>query len=102
MCTITEVSCYRSPDGSQYRLRFVANRFLRGMIRILAGDLLAIMRGEKQVRDVTDLLASDGRPRQVRLVPPNGLFLSGVRYPYFDRAAELPAIHQRGWVALAQ
>ena len=70
VCTITEVSCYRSPDGSQYRLRFVANRFLRGMIRILAGDLLAIMRGEKQVRDVTDLLASDGRPRQVRLVPP--------------------------------
>ena len=76
--------------GSRYRIRFVANRFLRGMIRLLVNDLLLIGTGQLSTEDFETMLKTGERKPHFRLAPPEGLFLTGVRYPYFDREADLP------------
>lgn len=96
LCTFTAADFYVSDDG-RYRLRFAANRFLRGMIRILVHDLLAVLAGSASSHDFLALLNGGLRPQAVRQAPPEGLFLTGVAYPYFNREPELPAVHAVTW-----
>ncbi|MEM9260918.1 MAG: tRNA pseudouridine(38-40) synthase TruA, partial [Bacteroidota bacterium] len=42
ICHFTEVTLYQNELGDRFRLRFVANRFLRGMIRLLSNDLIQL------------------------------------------------------------
>ena len=99
-CDLRQATWYRSEDGYQYRFRFVADRFLRGMIRILVHELLAVARGELTQEVFTDNLNKAKARLQLRLAPPEGLFLTGVRYDYLDRPAELPAVHQQNWMEI--
>ena len=100
VCDLRQASWYRSEDGRHLRFRFVADRFLRGMIRILVHELLAVARGEVSKQTFKAILASAEARPQLRLAPPEGLFLTGVRYDYLDREPELPAVHQRKWVEI--
>lgn len=86
---------YRSPAGDRFRLRFVADRFLRGMIRLLVHYALNYRSGKPEP---TELFAAGQRPEPFRLAPPEGLFLTGVRYPYLDQSLLLPAHAQINWV----
>lgn len=95
-----EATLYRSADGSRFRLRFVANRFLRGMIRLLVNDLLLVGRGRVSERAFLTMLETGERAPHFRLAPPEGLFLTGVRYPYLDRPAELPATGTIDWKSM--
>lgn len=85
-----QATIYRNTSDNRYRIRFVANRFLRGMIRLLVNDLLLIGTGQLSLTDFETMLASGERKPHFRLAPPEGLFLTGVTYPYIDRAADLP------------
>ena len=77
-CDLRQASFHvEGADG--YRFRFVADRFLRGMIRILVYQLLRVGRGEVTVAQLATALASGERPG-VGQAPPQGLFLSEVRY----------------------
>ena len=81
---------FRNTTGSRYRFRFIANRFLRGMIRLLVNDLLLLGTGALTPSDFETMLRTGERAPHFRLAPPQGLFLTGVEYPYLKRAAELP------------
>ncbi len=96
----TEASLYRNPAGDRYRLRFVANRFLRGMIRLLVNDLLLLGNGALTHEDFREMLVSGQRKPHFRLAHPEGLFLTGVRYPYLDRAPDLPASGAGQWIRM--
>lgn len=85
-----EATLYRDATGNRYRIRFVANRFLRGMIRLLVNDLLLIGTGQLSVADFETMLQTGERKPHFRLAPPEGLFLTGVSYPYIEREADLP------------
>lgn len=101
ICRMVAVKFYRNPVGAQYRFRFVANRFLRGMIRILVYDLMAVATGKMTVEVLQSMLKTGKRPAIIRQAPPEGLFLSGVRYPFADRAPELPTVHAGEWIEVA-
>lgn len=94
-----EVTLYRNAAGDRYRLRFVANRFLRGMIRLLADKLVRVGKGTLTEEEMREALVSGVRSGGFYLAPASGLYLTGVRYPYLPaQEAVLPAIGREEWV----
>ncbi len=77
-CDLREASFHQEGEG-RYRFRFVADRYLRGMIRILIFQLLRVGRGEIPP-DELEIALESGERISVGQAAPEGLFLSGVGY----------------------
>lgn len=92
-----QATLYQNDGGDRYRLRFVANRFLRGMIRLLVNDLLLVGNGKLSRQDFTRMLSSGLRQPHFQLAHPEGLFLTGVAYPYIGLEPVLPVSGQVVW-----
>lgn len=60
--------------------RFVADGFLRHMVRNLVGTLVEVGRGKLSVEGVRDILASKDRRRAGMTAPAHGLYLDTVNY----------------------
>lgn len=60
--------------------RVEANAFLQHMVRNFVGTLLEVGRGQRPPAWVADVLAGRDRSRAGMTAPPDGLYLSGVRY----------------------
>jgi tRNA pseudouridine38-40 synthase len=78
-CTLQHAHWEVLPHGMAFHI--TANRFLRGMVRLIVGACVQAGRGQISAAAVADAL-----DRQVHLpkslsVPPEGLFLTDVRYP---------------------
>ena len=97
----SSVTFFRNQQGSRYRIRFVANRFLRGMIRVLLNDLVMIGNGEMSRQQFTAMLSGSARSKPVRLARPEGLFLTGVSYSYIENEPELPDCGRGDWMVLS-
>jgi tRNA pseudouridine38-40 synthase len=73
---------------TEHGLRFTirANRFLRGMARLVVGTLLDVGSGKISPRDFQDILAAQDRRRASGAAPAAALFLTQVTYPdnYFE------------------
>jgi tRNA pseudouridine38-40 synthase len=61
-----------------------ANRFLRGMVRAIVGTLLEVGQKKILVADFEAIIQSRDRRQAGRAVPPEGLFLTEVKYPYLN------------------
>lgn len=59
-----------------------ADRFLRNMVRAVVGTLLDVGRGKLSVDGFSEIVESLDRCAAGQSVPPQGLFLWDVRYPY--------------------
>jgi len=59
-----------------------ANRFLRGMIRLIVGMSLNVGLGKLGIAEVEEALAKQERLRKSYSVPPQGLYLKDILYPY--------------------
>ncbi|HRG88165.1 MAG TPA: tRNA pseudouridine synthase A [Chitinophagales bacterium] len=70
--------------GQMLRFTVTSNRFLRGMIRKIVGTVLMVGKGRISVDEFKDTVANKKDFRIHYLAPPNGLFLSKIRYPYID------------------
>ncbi len=79
-CTIKEA--FWRQEGDQLVFHVTANRFLRGMVRALVGTLLEVGEGKLSVAGFEDVILSKDRRRAGRAVPPEGLFLTDVAYPF--------------------
>jgi len=66
------------------RLHFAAKGFLHRMVRVMTGTLLEIAAGRRDAQTIPALLAARDRTLAGPTVPPQGLFLVGVRYADFD------------------
>lgn len=81
-CMMKSAFWEHKPD--EYRLIFyiTANRFLRGMVRLIVGACMNTGLGKIGIEDVKSAL-DDQKPLKKSLsVPPHGLFLTDVKYPY--------------------
>ncbi len=67
-----------APDGLRFRIR--ANRFVRGMVRLVVGTLLDVGRGKLTPRQFQELLWAQRRVDAGSAAPAKGLFLSRVEY----------------------
>lgn len=82
-CQITSASWEHQPEQARLVFRISANRFLRGMVRLIVGTSILAGQGQLQLEAIRAALDAQ-RPLPKSLsAPPHGLALTGVRYPYF-------------------
>lgn len=74
--------------GEFLSIAVTANAFLHHMVRNIAGVLIAIGCGDRPVEWVDEILAARDRRRGGVTAPPQGLYLTGVRYA---AALQLPS-----------
>jgi tRNA pseudouridine38-40 synthase len=67
-------------DGDMLVFTITANRFLRGMVRAVVGTLLDVGTGKSALEDFQRILQSRDRKKAGANVPPQGLYLTGVKY----------------------
>jgi tRNA pseudouridine38-40 synthase len=66
--------------GSQVHIEVTGNGFLYNMVRIIAGTLYEIGRGERAVDEIPQILQAKDRTRAGITLPPEGLILVKVGY----------------------
>lgn len=79
ICLISQAKFVRLGDNEMC-FQITGNRFLRGMVRLLVGQLINIGKGKDQVRDFKERLNNGERPEHFVYAPAQGLSLYGVRY----------------------
>jgi tRNA pseudouridine38-40 synthase len=77
-CLVSDSEWQTENDIQTYRIK--ANRFLRGMVRLLTASLLQIGRRNLTIEDFLSLLNATSKKCELS-VPPQGLFLKEVTYP---------------------
>lgn len=79
MRNITELTIHRNVDF--VFLEIEANAFLHHMVRNIAGVLMKIGAGSKEVEWMLEVLQAKSRKSAAETAPPDGLYLTHVRYP---------------------
>lgn len=79
LCDITKAEWKQKNERLEFTI--TANRFLRGMVRAIVGTLLDVGTGKMTVKDFQDIINSKDRKQAGQNVPPEGLYLTRVKYP---------------------
>jgi len=71
---------------SQEKLIFniSANRFLRGMVRLIVGMCLNVAQNKLTLQEVAETMQNQSRLKINLSVPPRGLFLTEIKYPFLE------------------
>ncbi len=77
-CLIFESQWIFTPEGAEYHIS--ANRFLRGMVRLIVGACINAGLGQISLEEVAVALKNQTPLRKSYSVPPLGLFLTEVHY----------------------
>jgi len=85
-CEIYKLELLVNEDESRFHFHIAANRFLRGMVRRIVGCTLDIGRGKTELDELEEVMKSAGNFKLNTSAPPQGLFLSEVRYPAWENA----------------
>ena len=78
VCHCYEAGWHPAAGGLVFRIR--ANRFVRGMVRLVVGTLLDVGRGKRTPAEFQRLLEAQNRVEAGNAAPARGLFLSRVEY----------------------
>lgn len=79
-------------EANYYLFEISGNRFARGMIRLLVGNMLEVASGNLSPDTFQEALFNQKRLPFFRMVPPGGLHLVTVNYPYLDeQSGSIPA-----------
>lgn len=68
-------------EGEELLFTIRANRFLRGMVRLVVGTLVDVGRGKLTVQEFEQIIASQDRRKSSGAAPSEGLYLAKVEYP---------------------
>ncbi len=81
-CKIERSEWVWEKEGKHLVFHIAANRFLRGMVRLIVGMCLNVGIGKVKIEELIEAMDKQERLKKSYSVPPNGLFLSEIRYPY--------------------
>lgn len=79
ICTIKSAQWNQKNDLLVFNI--TANRFLRGMVRAIVGTLLDVGSAKFSLNDFENILKGKDRKKAGMNVPPEGLYLTSVKYP---------------------
>jgi tRNA pseudouridine38-40 synthase len=68
-------------SGDWYLITICANAFLHHMVRNIAGVLMAIGKGKKEIKWAEEVLLAKDRTAGGVTAPPYGLYLADIKYP---------------------
>ena len=80
-CRLTESKWVKISEN-RWAYHVSANRFLRGMVRLIVGMCFNVARGKLTLEDVHEALEKQTRLNPALSVPPEGLALVQINYPY--------------------
>lgn len=78
-CTMYEAEWRQ--EGQEFIFTIRANRFLRGMVRLVVGTLMDVGRGKLTVAQFEQIITSQDRSKASGAAPAEGLYLAKVEYP---------------------
>lgn len=81
ICHIRECRWKIDPEAGVMEFHISANRFVRGMVRLMTGCFLNLGLGIHGIEEVRDAMASGRQPKKSWSVPAHGLTLEEVDYP---------------------
>ena len=81
-CAITRSEWQTEPEHHRLIYHISANRFLRGMVRLIVGACIQAGKGQLPVDDIRHALEQQTALKKNLSVPPQGLALTDVKYPY--------------------
>ncbi|MFN0216445.1 MAG: tRNA pseudouridine(38-40) synthase TruA [Saprospiraceae bacterium] len=81
-CNLKAAFWQQRPEEHQWHFNITANRFLRGMVRLIVGACVQAGRGQLDLVDVKKALDQQLPLKKSLSAPPQGLFLTDVKYPY--------------------
>lgn len=84
ICKFVSAKLFVNSNNDGLRLEFKANRYLKGMIRILVYRLLELGKGRMSVKKFEDYLITKHSEDAVQSAYPQGLYLSHIEYPYLN------------------
>lgn len=82
ICNLHE--SYWEVSGQQLVYHVRANRFLRGMIRLIVGMCLNVGKGKLELSQVREALEQQQLLKMALSVPATGLFLTDIRYDFIE------------------
>lgn len=82
-CKMKSVEVFKNPAKNQIAIRFTADRYLRSMIRLLVGSILEVAAGNISLMDFEEQLNMLKPKKKNHKAAPQGLHLTGVKYPFF-------------------
>lgn len=82
LCDLRRSEWVLSADKKQLTYYVTANRFLRGMIRLIVGMCLNVGRGKIDLATVQAALEAKTPMRQALSAPPQGLYLMDIKYDF--------------------
>ena len=83
-CQLTVSHWEWNAAQEQWIYHISANRFLRGMVRLIVGMCLNVAMRKLRLEEVQKALEEQSRLRKSWSVPPNGLFLTEIKYPFIS------------------
>lgn len=84
-CNLSSIRLFENKENTQLRIEITANRFLRGMIRLIVAKLLDIGQGKLSMTDWQAFLDKNENPSYKKFAPPQGLHLSKIVYDFLER-----------------
>ena len=84
LCDLISIHFFSNKDQTKFRLQITANRFLKGMIRILVYELIEVGIGLKSISEFEDMIQNRIAPKFLNSAYPQGLYLSQINYPFIS------------------
>lgn len=83
-CELRRAEWIMSKDGNELTFHISANRFLRGMVRLIVGACINAGIGKVSVGDIRRAMEEQSPLNKSWSVPAHGLFLTDVKYPFLN------------------
>jgi tRNA pseudouridine38-40 synthase len=80
-CTLQKAFWEKRPEAHRWVFHITANRFLRGMVRLIVGACIQAGKGQLALEDIREALEKQTHLKKNLSVPAHGLFLTDVKYP---------------------
>lgn len=84
ICQLQYCRVFANEQGTRFRIQIAANRFLRGMVRIISYRLMELGRNQIDLDEFERPLRDRQPPKPLRSAFPEGLYLSKVQYPFLE------------------
>lgn len=88
ICQLTR-SEWKKIDDYHWVYHVTSNRFLRGMIRLIVGMCLNVGRGKITLGEVRRALDEQVQLQKSLSVPPEGLYLKDIKYPFLPTGNQI-------------
>ena len=79
-CEVTQSEWIFEDNKAVFHI--TANRFLRGMVRLIVGMCINVGLRQLHLEDVEEALENQTPLKKSYSVPPMGLFLTDIKYPF--------------------